>query len=251
MSKKLRNNNPKKSSIKYNKVKLDIAPSVSADEAQWIKYTQDRMAHGKVMEENNLSKLTEPPSLDWYSLTPEQTQLDTAKCNQMISDFQNLGQHQKSGVGTGVIDPRIRQVHQWNYETPEYFEFFQNLIQTVNDATWQYNITQIEIPTLCIYYGDRAGKYSWHRDGFKAPGFNHGRKISATILLNDATEFEGGALEIFRKIEVDGKPVIDTPVLQKAGDAVFFTAHDDHRVLPVTKGTRAAMVLWMWGPKLQ
>ena len=245
MPKKLRDSSSKKPQLKYNKVKLpEQQPPV---ETQWVVNRQKY--HDETVLENTLQSNTDFKT-HWYSLNSEQTQLDKAACNKIIKDFQTQGVHNQAAIGVGDVDPNIRQVHQWNYETLEYFDFFQALVNNVNDHWWQYDLTQIEVPTLCVYYGDRMGKYSWHKDSFYSDK-KQARKISATILLNDSSEFTGGDLEIFSGVNFDGKPIIEKPQLKKAGDAVFFGAHDYHRVLPVTKGTRASLVLWMWGPRLR
>ena len=68
-----------------------------------------------------------------------------------------------------------------------------------------------------------------------------------SILMNDPSEFEGGNLEILRGIQPNGMPMIDTVPFENAGDACVFQSRLYHRVTPVTKGTRASMVVWCWG----
>ena len=48
----------------------------------------------------------------------------------------------------------------------------------------------------------------------------------------------------------DGKTTI-TPIKAKAGDMIFFTSGMEHRVAPVTKGTRHSLVGWFVGPPIK
>ena len=87
----------------------------------------------------------------------------------------------------------------------------------------------------------KGGFYDWHIDteincGHEPPV----RKISMTILLSDASEFEGGDLEFMTK---DSNP----PQLMQ-GQAIFFNSMIRHRVAKVKKGMRRSLVMWFGGP---
>ena len=86
----------------------------------------------------------------------------------------------------------------------------------------------------------KGGFYNWHMDN-EVIGKNQPpvRKISMTLLLSDPSTFEGGELEFMHK----GK----TAKL-KQGQAIFFASWLQHRVKPVTKGERKALVMWFGGP---
>ena len=82
-----------------------------------------------------------------------------------------------------------------------------------------------------------GGHYNWHMDS-KAPVNNEQLKLSISILLNE--NFEGGGLEI--------ESNKDENVLKYQGDIIVFPSFLQHRVLPVTAGTRYTAVSWAYGP---
>jgi PKHD-type hydroxylase len=73
--------------------------------------------------------------------------------------------------------------------------------------------------------------FTWHHDGTLADASK--RVASMSVLLND--DFDGGRLE-FRSP--------GAPKLKKPGDVILFHSNEVHRVTPVTRGTRDALVAW-------
>jgi PKHD-type hydroxylase len=100
---------------------------------------------------------------------------------------------------------------------------------------WNYDIRRLENIQMSQY--GIGGHYGWHMDS-KEPVNDVQRKLSISILLND--NFEGGGLEI--------ESNKDENVLKCQGDIVVFPSFLQHRVLPVTDGTRYAAVSWAYGP---
>ena len=70
------------------------------------------------------------------------------------------------------------------------------------------------------------------------------RKISVSAILND--DYEGGEL-LFSTIEKDATAKI-TNIKARKGDLVIFPSFVEHKVAPVTKGTRYSIVAWYGGP---
>jgi len=120
------------------------------------------------------------------------------------------------------------------------------------NAGWQYDITSAESAQITRY--KKGGFYNFHRDGlachlskYNDPenAFFHDkvRKLSMTILLNDS--FEGGQFEF---VSYDKEDCNISPLEMKKGYVVVFPSHMEHRVAPVTKGTRYSLVCWFLGP---
>ena len=120
------------------------------------------------------------------------------------------------------------------------------------DAGWKYDITSAESTQITRY--KKGGFYYFHTDGscchlskYNNPenAFFHEkvRKLSMTILLNDS--FEGGQFEFASYSKEDCNI---TPLEMKKGQVVVFPSHMEHRVAPVTKGTRYSLVCWFLGP---
>ena len=84
-----------------------------------------------------------------------------------------------------------------------------------------------------------GGFYDWHVDNDvtfeKEPPV---RKISMTLALSPADEYEGGGLELMEKGKF-AKP--------KQGHAIFFASFCRHRAVEVTKGVRRSLVMWFGG----
>jgi PKHD-type hydroxylase len=103
------------------------------------------------------------------------------------------------------------------------------------NKNWNYDIRRLEKVQMSHY--SKGGHYDWHMDS-KAPVNNEQRKLSISILLND--EFDGGGLVI--------EPNKGENVLKSQGDIVVFPSFLQHKVLPVTDGTRYTAVSWAYGP---
>ena len=65
-----------------------------------------------------------------------------------------------------------------------------------------------------------------------------------SILLNN--NYEGGEFQfaIYNKEKCE----IHTPEFNKTGSVIVFPSDMEHRVTPVTKGTRYSLVIWFLGP---
>ena len=75
-----------------------------------------------------------------------------------------------------------------------------------------------------------------------------GRKLSLSIMLNDASEFTGGQFQMVIDSQSMANPIT---VPHQRGRFVFFPAFLVHRVAPVITGTRKSLVFWALGPKFR
>jgi PKHD-type hydroxylase len=69
------------------------------------------------------------------------------------------------------------------------------------------------------------------------------RKLSLTVQLSDPSEYEGGDFHIW--YGGDEGQFITMP--KEKGTVLIFPSFLMHRVTPVTKGTRKALVFWTGG----
>jgi len=132
---------------------------------------------------------------------------------------------------------------QWLYDT------FWSLMEMANqNAGWNFEISAAESFTLGKY--EDGGHYKFHMDGngvqpLNYPGneFLHGktRKISFVAWLNE--DFEGGEFE-FHPSTVPAERGLIKPT---KGTVIFFPSWYLHKVHPVTKGTRYALITWFNG----
>ena len=119
-------------------------------------------------------------------------------------------------------------------------------------AGWRYDIKAAESCQITRYR--KGGFYNFHRDGmgdhlsaYHNPqnAFLHGhvRKLSMSVILND--NFEGGAFEFASY----GKERCEVNAVEAStGSVIVFPSWMEHRVAPVTKGTRHSVVMWFLGP---
>ena len=144
-----------------------------------------------------------------------------------------------------------------------------NAVDIVNyQAGWRYDIGETEQFQFTVY--EKDDHYDWHTDGqcdhwcARESSLFHGikleemnlkytpdprllgtvRKISVSAILND--DYEGGEL-LFSTIEKDATVKI-TNIKARKGDLVIFPSFIEHKVAPVTKGTRYSIVAWYGGP---
>lgn len=110
----------------------------------------------------------------------------------------------------------------------------------LNALHFQFDITGMDEPMYHVTYkGEEKGHYNWHIDA-NNPGRPR-RKLAITFQLSDGDAYEGGDLEI----NMTGIPV---RAPRDKGALITFPATHIHRVAPVTKGTRSAIVTWIVGP---
>ena len=149
---------------------------------------------------------------------------------------------------------RISDVY-WTTEQWLYDLIWPFMLEANKGAGWNLDISAAEPMQIARY--KKGGFYEWHKDGnsdslsaYDKPEnkFLHGkvRKLSLSLVLND--DFEGGDLEF---ASYGREKCIITPIKVKAGDMIFFTSGMEHRVAPVTKGTRYSLVNWFCGPPIR
>ena len=186
--------------------------------------------------------ITEPK---WKSLivettgpifTPEQCQLIiNAGRSEPVQDGQ------VGGGDKGVVDTKTRTSHiSWIpfNKMPEMYSTLEQIVNKTNNNHFGFEGVKITEQAQYTEY-PAGGFYDWHIDsdivGMNEPPV---RKISMTCLLSHESEFEGGGLELMS----DGK--IARP---KQGQAIFFASYIRHRVVPITRGVRKSLVLWVGG----
>ncbi|MGJ0238980.1 2OG-Fe(II) oxygenase [Novosphingobium fluoreni] len=90
------------------------------------------------------------------------------------------------------------------------------------------------------YRMTNSGHYNWHHDVWLESARPYARKLSVVVQLSSPAEYQGGAFEFFG---------IENQAAQFAprGSFLIFPSFLQHRVLPVSKGTRRSLVTWVEG----
>ena len=119
------------------------------------------------------------------------------------------------------------------------------IISNINDNFWNFDIRYIDImednPSIFKY--PIGGKFNWHIDVTPTAA---NRKLAYSIQLSDTNDYEGGDLEFFDGDNTGKKE--KNPQLRQKGNIIVFPSYLWHRITPITKGIRYAMVGWIHGP---
>ena len=148
------------------------------------------------------------------------------------------------------VDPAKRHaVVQWlpfptaTNGTAWIYEMCADVIQQANGLHWRYDVTDFYDQLHYVCYAAPSDHFTWHRDSgddWRRPQ----RKLAFSLLLSDPSEYEGGAFQVNDGAE-------HTVAATEAGTFIIFPASMLHRVLPVTRGARRALIGWAAGPPLR
>mgnify|MGYP001158052787 FL=1 len=146
-----------------------------------------------------------------------------------------------------VVSDMRRSKVLWLYDKQIRYEMF-DYVNQVNHKT-----LQIDLFPFCVdmqyaeYDADYEGHFDWHPDvnPFLPPHQQkdaYVRKYSASLMLSQYGEdYEGG------EFEVQGHNLPKDAYNRVS--LILFPSPMIHRVAPVTKGRRRALVFWFHGPK--
>jgi PKHD-type hydroxylase len=167
-----------------------------------------------------------------------------AECDRIIALGEAGRPHAAPVYGSAgeTVDPAVRDVTTcyrardgetgWLYDRLDalFIEAAQALRLTVGPISEEVQI---------LRYGLGGHFAQWHTDaGFDA---HDRRRISVSVELSEAGDYEGGVLEIV-------PDTVGLPRTLPRGGARFFPSRALHRVTPVIRGTRHALVIWTGAP---
>jgi PKHD-type hydroxylase len=173
--------------------------------------------------------------------------ISKAECESLIATCLNNNKEiARVGDGNGgsaIVDHRKTNIH-WVDGTKLISKLIYGFIHEANDVFFHYDITNHEEMQFGEYsVGDY---YKYHQDTMfsKESGelVSPNRKLSASILLNDPQDFEGGDFVMY-----DGDSEVLKP-LNGQGSVLVFDSSDFHKVEAVTSGVRYSLVMWATGP---
>ena len=204
-------------------------------------FTNEWFIFDKVIDKTTCNKIKKLGQGKW-----EPSSVDTSKGT--TDEERRIGKK-----GDYKPDPKIRisdvywTTEQWIYDLT-----FPYMYEANKNAGWNLSIKAAESMQITRY--KKGGFYEFHKDGssdhlsaYDNPGnaYMHGhvRKLSMSVILND--NFDGGAFE-FASYAKEGCAI--TPIEASGGSVIIFPSSIEHRVAPVTKGTRYSVVTWFVGP---
>ena len=150
---------------------------------------------------------------------------------------------------TGSVDTKMRRSKvcwltdkQIRYEVCDY-------VMQMNAGTLGFDLYPFSAEVqYAEYSAEDQGHFDWHMDQnpfmYVADNNHKFRKYSATLQLGTMGEdYEGGKFEV-QNFEIEEK-------YYKRGCFILFPSPMVHRVSPVTKGLRRALVFFFHGPKFR
>lgn len=174
----------------------------------------------------------------------------------LISEIGNNYPMMDSVVGgtTAQISPVRQSTNSFilpNLETEWIFNRLIDASTFVNDKYFQYELFGFSYFQY-TEYGSNLDHYDWHMDLDPIKDVEIGyvastRKLSASVILSDPCDYEGGSLEIYQRPDGTAEHVIN----QEKGSIIYFPSYQMHRVTPVLDGVRKSLVVWVEGPKFK
>jgi predicted 2-oxoglutarate/Fe(II)-dependent dioxygenase YbiX len=165
-------------------------------------------------------------------------------CDAILEEFNNEDEWQKTVVGNGEVNGKIRNAETVVISYPHVIEknlkvrkkldnyIFASAGLVIKKYNEKFPLCRIEEDSGYELLRYKEGQfYTKHTDSFKA----RPRAVSCSFALND--DYEGGEWGFF-----DCEMVVKTP----KGSAVLFPSNFmyPHEIMPVTKGTRYSIVTW-------
>lgn len=127
-------------------------------------------------------------------------------------------------------------------ETAWLYDRLERVIRTLNAQIYHFDLTGFsDLLQYTVYDSAEQGHFDWHVD--QVPHTAH-RKLSASLQLSDPASYEGCNLELH-----GGRQTL--PVPRTRGALSAFPSYAMHRVTPITRGVRKALVLWAAGPRFR
>ena len=167
-----------------------------------------------------------------------------ALCDAVLTEFSNEEEWQKTVVGEGRIDNKIRTAETVVLSSLHVIEKNSELRTNLDKAIFTYAGIAIKkynekFPSAFIQEDSgyellryKEGQfYTQHTDSFKA----RPRAVSCSFLLND--DYEGGEFAFFNR---------ELVYKLKKGSCIMFPSNFmyPHEIMPVTSGTRYSIVTW-------
>jgi PKHD-type hydroxylase len=180
--------------------------------------------------------------LDWLRCAER---LSAADCDELIDACSEFPLTPPTTVGEDRYPARrqadTRKVGM-NSRTKWIFDLLASVAHQSTQNAFGLDLTAINRAPQYVEYRPGWGRFDWHND------YSHGvadapRKLTIITQLSSADEYDGGSLDVF------GPEIEELP--KERGTVVVFPALLYHRVTPVTRGIRRALVAWVAGPRIR
>ena len=113
-------------------------------------------------------------------------------------------------------------------------------VEQANERAFNVAVEPRSEMQLTEYAAHQFAHYDWHHDVQWNGQSGFDRKLSITVQLSDPDEYDGGDLE-FDELKTNAD-------FRSKGTVLVFPSYLRHRIKPITRGTRRALVAWFFGP---
>ena len=182
-------------------------------------------------------------NLYYESSKPLYSEQEVREINKILNEC-DLRREDQTAPASGANKKSKVSVVTWS-EVKEHLKKMETFIYDANKNHFHYDIIPIhDTHHVNINDYNKKESYDWHIDCNHYPSQYD---LKLTCLVNMSTEkYKGGLLFLsgMRKIDSDNF----NKEFGQPGAAVIFTSYRQHKVTPITKGTRRTISYWVQGP---
>lgn len=162
--------------------------------------------------------------------------------NEIISDICNLVDRTEKATTFNNSSDDIRASRVSWINDKRVLNLLYEYVDIANRNVFNFNIFKKADIQFTEYLATENGHYNWHHDINWNRDDGYDRKLSVTVQLSNADEYEGGDFQ-FSECTTPDKDS------KEKGTILIFPSYLQHRVSPVTKGIRKSLVAWFEGSK--
>ena len=172
------------------------------------------------------------------------------------TSIENIAKEWEDGLVQDPSDGNYKKLENWRKSKHKWVEvdrwesgFIWYYLERLNRQYFQYQLDHYDSGLLQYTKYEEGFHYDWHVDesrgsvdpitGEKISGV---RKLSFTLQLSESSDYDGGDL-IFQDFATGQQ----TTAARERGSLIVFDSRVKHKISPVTRGTRHALVGWLVG----
>jgi PKHD-type hydroxylase len=131
-------------------------------------------------------------------------------------------------------------------ETESLYRRMEELVLDINARYFRFDLSGLAMFQYALYGGPQGGHFDWHKDYGRDPAdpLQEPRKLTISLQLSEATDYEGCDLQVRAGNQIDTAP-------RTRGSLIAFPANVLHQVTPIRSGLRRSLVVWAVGPEFR
>lgn len=119
------------------------------------------------------------------------------------------------------------------------YDRIERVARFLNEQVYKFELTGFaDLFQYTVYHASEGGHFDWHID--QIPNGAH-RKLSLSLQLSHPADYDGCELELHGGTRPRQAP-------RDRGALIAFPSYAMHRVTPIRRGIRRALVIWTGGP---